>query len=355
MYNRIEEILKRYGYEVVALNVADIHLAFREERGEGFAVVTLDETTGTLLGTEQFYHVSAQIREYLQRRGCGYCHFLYLLLSDREDSAKRLFQNRECFWRIVPFRRQVMVYEEMDAGFLVLRRPLEELFEAGERTGSRAWSAGTMNRETRSFSGRRIPWVNLVIILLNVFIFLYTDFFAVFGGEAVKDAGAAGWYPVLKEGEWYRLLTSMFLHSGGQHLLNNMLVLAYMGSCVELELGRLRYGILYIVSGLLAGGTSIVYNMMQNDDTVSVGASGAIFGVVGAMLFLVVFHKGRQTQYSVRQIAWMAFLSLYGGFASQGVDNAAHIGGFIAGFLLAGLLTLLDGQRRVPDSVCKRK
>lgn len=132
----------------------------------------------------------------------------------------------------------------------------------------------------------------------------------------------------------------MFLHSGGEHLLNNMLVLAYMGSCLELALGSLRYGILYIGSGLLAGITSMVYNMLQNNYTVSVGASGAIFGTVGAMLFLVLFHKGRKAQYSIGQIAWMAFFSLYSGFASQGIDNAAHFGGFIAGFLLAGLLTL---------------
>ena len=84
----------------------------------------------------------------------------------------------------------------------------------------------------------------------------------------------------------------------------------------------------------------MVYNMVQNDYLLSVGASGAIFGTVGAMLFLVVFHKGKKAQYSIRQIAWMAFLSLYGGFASQGVDNAAHFGGFAAGFLLAGLLTI---------------
>ena len=80
-------------------------------------------------------------------------------------------------------------------------------------------------------------------------------------------------------------------------------------------------------------------DMLRDDYIVSIGASGAVFGIVGAVLYLVLFQKGRNAQYSARQIAWMAFLSLYGGFTSQGVDNAAHVGGFIAGFLLAALLT----------------
>lgn len=144
----------------------------------------------------------------------------------------------------------------------------------------------------------------------------------------------------MKQGEWYRLFTCMFLHNGIEHIFNNMLVLAFIGSSVELEIGSRRYGVLYIGSGILAGCTSMVYNMLRNDMVVSVGASGAIFGTVGAMLCLVLFRKGRRAGYSVRQIAWMAFLSLYGGFTSQGVDNAAHIGGFIGGFLIALLLTL---------------
>lgn len=160
------------------------------------------------------------------------------------------------------------------------------------------------------------------------------------------NAGALGWYFVMEEGEWYRLFTSMFLHMDGSHLFNNLLVLGYIGSWVERELGSWRYGVLYLGSGLLAGCTSMLYNMVQNDYVVSVGASGAVFGTIGALLYLVLVQKRRKVQYNKRQIAFMAFFSLYGGFASQGVDNAAHIGGFVAGFALAGLLTMHNARAK---------
>lgn len=335
MYKQIERILLQYGYENILLNTADIYLALRQEHGEGYVVVTLDETTGNQLTQEQFYHVSEQIRVFLQKRGCFQCHFLYLLVSEDDRSVQRLFQHYECFWRIVPSRGQVMVFETSEEVFLTLRRPLEELFASGSAFGGNFSENGyAAGRD------KRIPWCNLLLITVNVLVFLYTDFFAVFSSSEVVDAGALGWYEVFRQGEWYRLITSMFLHSNLEHIFNNMLVLAFIGSSLELELGSRRYGILYLGSGILAGCTSMVYNMLRNDYVVSIGASGAIFGTVGAMLYLVLFRKGRRAQYNVKQIAWMAFLSLYGGFTSQGVDNAAHFGGFLAGSLLAGLLTL---------------
>lgn len=344
MYRQIERILLQYGYEMISINTPDIHLALRQEQGEGYAVVTLDETSGRYLETGQFYHVSEQIRAFIQQRGCHYCHFLYLLVSDNDSSAGRLFQNYECFWRIVPGRGQVMVYEAAEEGFMVLRQPLEGMFAwqpdpvlhgsgVNGSTGQGRWQSFC-----NAVKAGRLPICNMLIIGINILVFLYTDFFNVFSGSWI-EAGALGWYEVISQGEWYRLLTSVFLHSNIGHIFNNMLVLAFIGSVLEKEIGAWKYGILYLASGILAGCASMVYNMLRDDYIVSIGASGAVFGIVGAVLYLVLFQKGRNAQYSARQIAWMAFLSLYGGFTSQGVDNAAHVGGFIAGFLLAALLT----------------
>ena len=142
------------------------------------------------------------------------------------------------------------------------------------------------------------------------------------------------------------MITSMFLHSDMEHIGNNMFILACIGYYLERGIGSLRYGILYFGSGILAGCTSMVYNMIQNSYTVSIGASGAIFGTIGAMLFLVLFFRQRLYQYSVQQIAFMAFLGLYSGYVNMEVDNAAHVGGFVSGFVLMGFLSLgLKGRR----------
>ena len=128
MYQQIRQILLRYGYEEITLNAADIYLVLKQEQGEGFAVVTLDETGGNQLSARQLYHVSEQIREFLQERKCYKCRFLYLLVSEDDSSMERLFQNyesywRRCFWRIQPSKGQVMVYEVPAGVFRGVRKP----------------------------------------------------------------------------------------------------------------------------------------------------------------------------------------------------------------------------------------
>lgn len=331
IYEKIAMVLNRFLYSEIALNTPGIHLALRQEQETGYAVVTLDETNGVRLSREQFLHISEQIRSFLEKRSCYHTHFLYLLVTEDDSSMARLFQDFEGVWRIVPGRGQLMVYEHSDIMFQILRQPLEHAFALPEYTAA-DWQKPAV---------RWLPWCNLTIIAINLLIFLYTDFFS-FNGDAILDEGALGWQEVLLNGQWYRLLTSIFLHIGIDHIFNNMLVLGYVGSMLERQIGHLQYSILYLLSGILAGAASMVYNMMQNSYSVSVGASGAIFGTVGAMLYLVIYFRGKAGGYTLRQVAVMTFFGLYGGFTSQGVDNAAHVGGFIAGFALAALLVFLS-------------
>lgn len=145
--------------------------------------------------------------------------------------------------------------------------------------------------------------------------------------------------PKVLEGEWYRLVTYLFLHSDLEHLMNNMLILYFMGSALERYLGKVKYLALYFSAGILAAVGSIVYNMMYSaSDPVCVGASGAVFGVSGAMAWLVLVNRGKLEGLTRRQMLLFLGLSVYGGFINQGVDNAAHITGLLAGFVLAMLL-----------------
>ena len=136
-------------------------------------------------------------------------------------------------------------------------------------------------------------------------------------------------------GEWYRLVTYLFLHADIWHLGNNMLILFCLGNALERYMGSVSYGILYFLSGILAGLGSVVYN---TGSSVGVGASGAVFGVIGAMLWVFIRNGGRVKELTGTRMLLFVILSIYGGFVEQGVDNAAHIFGLIAGFLLAILL-----------------
>ena len=184
---------------------------------------------------------------------------------------------------------------------------------------------------------------NLVLVAITVLTFFVVQFWeksitegAFYGHttEFLLEHGALHG-PSILQGEWYRLVTHMFLHGDIWHLGNNMLILFCLGNALEHYVGRISYIAVYFLSGILAGLGSVVYN---TTGTVSVGASGAVFGVVGAMAWLVLQNRGRLEGFTGSRMIVFILLSVYAGFADRGIDNAAHVAGLIAGFFLAVLL-----------------
>lgn len=143
---------------------------------------------------------------------------------------------------------------------------------------------------------------------------------------------------VAEGGEYYRLFTCMFLHFGFDHLMNNMIVLLIVGWNLELTVGKIRYLVIYIASGLCGNIISAVWDIRIGEYAVSAGASGAVFGLIGALLYVALRNRGQSGGISGRRLIFMILLMLYYGFSSAGVDNAAHVGGLLSGFFFAVLL-----------------
>lgn len=186
--------------------------------------------------------------------------------------------------------------------------------------------------------------VNLILIAINVVVFIVTTFFGVSMGTGSALSASlllrlgALYQPYIADGETWRLFTYMFLHSGISHLVNNMLILYFMGNYLERSVGHIRFFAVYILSGVIAGLGSIMYN---TDIAVGVGASGAIFGVFGAVFSLVLTRRGREA-ISIRQMLIFIGLSVYSGITSTGVDNIAHVAGLIAGAIIGFLVTAFE-------------
>lgn len=179
----------------------------------------------------------------------------------------------------------------------------------------------------------------MALILINVLVFIAVELTGTSQNAwHVLDYGAAYTPYIVQNGEVYRLFTSMFLHFGIEHLVNNMLVLFVLGSRLEQVIGKLRFLFIYLAGGMAGNIFSLILELRNQDFSVSAGASGAVFAVMGAMIYVVIRNKGWLGDLSMRQILVMAAFSLYFGFTSSGVDNAAHIGGMIAGFVLAVLI-----------------
>jgi membrane associated rhomboid family serine protease len=183
--------------------------------------------------------------------------------------------------------------------------------------------------------------INLIIFALMVFKGLG---FGTFRGADLLNWGA-NFKPLTTNGQWWRLLTSTFLHSGFIHIVANLYGLFFVGLFLEPLLGRAKYLLLYIGTGIFASVASIWWY----DATISVGASGAIFGLYGfflAALLLKIFPPDFGKAFLGSTILFIGF-NLVMGFTG-GIDNAAHIGGLVSGFLI-GLVWLTLVKNRFAE------
>lgn len=181
--------------------------------------------------------------------------------------------------------------------------------------------------------------VNSGLIILNVLFFLYLEITGSSQDTLFMLNHGAMYAPAVIEGhEYYRLLTSIFMHFGINHIANNMLVLFVIGDNMERALGSIRYLIFYLICGVGANVASMLLGLHDPVQAVGAGASGAIFGVIGGLLYAVAVNRGRLEDLSLRQLIVMILLSLYFGFTSTGVDNAAHVAGLVIGIVLAAIL-----------------
>lgn len=197
-------------------------------------------------------------------------------------------------------------------------------------------SLGMLQNGVKNLKEIRKEPATMALILINVLVFIAVEFTGT-SQDAwhVLEYGAAYTPYIIQNGEVYRLFTSMFLHFGIEHLVNNMLVLFVLGSRLERVIGKIRFLLIYLLGGIAGNVVSLLLELKTQEFSVSAGASGAVFAVMGAMIYIVIRNKGWLGDLSMRQILVMAAFSLYFGFASTGVDNTAHVGGMVSGFLLA--------------------
>ncbi|MGY1436846.1 rhomboid family intramembrane serine protease [Streptomyces reniochalinae] len=214
------------------------------------------------------------------------------------------------------------------------------------RSGSGTGHAPGANRP-RTVAGGRVTadprLVTKVLLGLNVAVFIAVqavgnrllDRLLLFGQAVTEPYGPL---EGVAEGQWWRLLTSMFLHQEIWHILMNMLGLWFLGPPLEAALGRVRFAGLYLLSGL--GGGAVTF-LLASPQQASLGASGAIFGLFGATAVLM-----RRLRYDMRPILILLAINLVFTFTWRNIAWEAHVGGLVTGLVLAYAMVHAPREKR---------
>ena len=188
-----------------------------------------------------------------------------------------------------------------------------------------------------------------ILILINIIIFVISVYTRDAAGNSwLEELLADNLYDVIVEKQYYRIITSIFYHFSLIHLFSNMVVLVALGARVENLMGRIGFLISYLFCGITASICSLISCYLGNYYTYAGGASGAICGLMGVLIVFAFFNKGHISGISLKDLLFLSVLTVLNGYVSDGIDNAAHVGGLIAG-LLVGIITILIHKAVVKD------
>ena len=369
----VANVLRGEGYRYCHTNLAEAGIYYKYYQ-EGFHIVmAVDLSGGNRFSVQQyrsmeehamdlFYHPQGRLGDFPDGFPVYHVEMLTLLIGGDSEVERKLCAECRNVWVYQPQSGRLLIYENQPGDFFGLRGALEQGAGTGgagemsrQGTGAGGWAEtswqGTgaayasaqntaKNRLGILWKNIRVEYVTIALVVVNVITYLVLEWLGdTTNGFFMAEHGAM--YPdfIRINHEWWRIITAGFLHFGAVHLVNNMVILYCMGSRLERVTGHLKYFL--IGAGLLS------YGMMlrTGDYAVSAGASGAIFGVIGGFLWIVILHRGRFEQITTRGIMMMIVLTIYYGFSSAGIDNWGHIGGLLAGFSATVILYHRNRQK----------
>lgn len=337
MEKRISYYLGQNGYLKMLTNLSEVTIFFKKENGFVSIVEVIDMDINPYMTEDILYEITQKTQWRFMDQGYTELHHLVLVLTKQPERALPLGEREWFFWIIDSKRRKLLIPEGKAEDFYGMKEQLTQWMQEEFDSESAQEASVYQANGRRIKSLKEQPLVNQGIFLLNVLVFT----FCTLSGEVLYNDGRLSLAEVLS-GQWYRIFTSMFLHGDMAHLIGNMITLFYLGNIVEKELGHIKYFILYFLSGTLGACASLwmqAQELAAGKQVVgSIGASGAIFGMLGGLLWILIRNKGRLREMTLVRALFFVCYTLYGGLMSENVDNAAHFGGLAAGFLLGIVL-----------------
>ncbi len=184
-----------------------------------------------------------------------------------------------------------------------------------------------------------ITWA---ILALNVMAYILCTIF----GDVVYDIGSLSVLDVIKNQEYYRIVSCMFLHAGIDHILGNMLFVVVLGDMLEQAIGHVRFVVIYLLTGIGGSICSMLLELATGQYYSTVGASGAVCGIMGALLVIVILNQGNYGHISLKRMLLAIVYMIYTGLQAPMVNNAAHIGGLLSGVLIMAFFSFFRRKNK---------
>lgn len=355
---QLDEFMAGEGYWKVPSNVPEFVFYFRMENNYVNVFHVINYKRDLHITTEQYFHIKGRIKDFFSEKNIDNVHILSLIICGEAEKVKHLCTADPLCWVIDPIFDRLVIYENQANDFYGMRGRIELFLqnpsayiekgksargeEEGAETAETARSAdGERKERPHFFAGSYIPYVTVGLIIINILVFIICTF----TGRMLYNKGGFFAEAFLEGKQYYRAITSMFLHWDVNHLFSNMIIFYYLGEIVEKNFGHIKYAVIYIAAGIMGNLVSAGYEIYRGLHILSVGASGAVFGVMGALLVMACTYRKRMENITINKLLIMIAYSLYSGLVGENINNAAHIGGFLSGALLAFLLWFLGKKR----------
>lgn len=323
------------GYNKARVHQDGLTVFYRFIEDEAYAVALYDFEACGFTAAEQVMDCAGNIKSsFYHQSSTSKVNLLQIFCINDGQDVKDLCYNFDETWVYEVDSLRLIIYENQKGEFLNVR----QLIEQGDKKGK------------EEITGKKpfYPISTFILVAVNILFFILTE---LTGGTDdimhMVDWGAMWPEYFFERREYYRLVTEMFLHFGPAHLLNNMLVLFIMGKTLEKYVGNVMFFCYYMVSGIIAGAVSLFYHTFATSPAVSAGASGAVFGIIGVMFFLVIKNKGRLEGFTSQRMWAYLVLSFCTGMANPSIDYAAHAGGFAGGVIMALCVSAVAGLKKM--------
>lgn len=365
MIENLERFLSYQSYDKLTTNIEDVTVFYQVEEPLVKVIVVNKLVGGIELTKEQYQYILTQIEEGFRKRGYTEVAILSLLCTKNIDRVRSYCEvEKYVHWIVDLENNRLVIYENQPSQFYQVREQLESILIGKLHTIHSEYSREDNPVRTEATFGHKVksghfihrfrdyvryrPFFTILLIAINGLVFLLLEATgSSLDGKHLLNWGGSAYDKIVYEHEYFRLFTAMFLHAGTEHLINNMFILFIIGERLERILGGVRYLTVYLSSGLIASIGSVIYYHLQNENPVGVGASGAILGILGGVVYLVIRYRGRGLGITPERIILFTVLTLYSGFRSaETVDNTAHVVGFIAGFVITMLIDSLQQRKR---------